>query len=211
MRTVTTTSERTRLFKFDWLSILHFVINQWSSRGARHGRYEEQCDHHQAKVCLRKANKTFYESNLERFEKHDSYYHESNNGDWVDGREVQILGPTRKGRQVLHGYQKRPTLIREQLEVDSQRPGACLIDGQQGRLLEGRDNHQEFADSKMNNQAIFRSCRATKLDTGRSKNVIEHNDSGLGKYCQIHFLLHRRMVAVFRIIFLAREWQDQKN
>ena len=43
-----------------------------ASRGARHGRSEEQCVHHQAKMCLRKAANNQFSSILERFQKQDS-------------------------------------------------------------------------------------------------------------------------------------------
>ena len=42
----------------------------------------------------------------------------------------------------------------------------------------------------MNNQAILRSCRGTKLDRGHSKNVIKNN-SGSGTRCPNYPPLHR--------------------
>ena len=47
-------------------------------------------------------------------------------------------------------------------------------------------------DSKLNNQAILRSCRATRLDKGHSKNVIVQNGSGIERHGQIHLFLHQR-------------------
>ena len=44
-----------------------------TSRGAKHGMSEEQCDHCKAVDCLRKAKKDQFGSILERFYKQDSY------------------------------------------------------------------------------------------------------------------------------------------
>ena len=84
----------------------------------------------------------------------------------VDGRNVQTLGPNSKGRQVLHGYQERTTKIREQLEV-----GSATLRDLSHRCTLGKTTWMQWkssrtCDSKMNNQAILRSCRATELDTG---------------------------------------------
>ena len=47
------------------------------------------------------------------------------------------------------------------------------------RLLGCSEKRSRTCDSKMNNQAILRSCRGTKLDGGHPKNVIKNN-SGSG-------------------------------
>ena len=36
--------------KFDLLSISYFIMKKEASPGARHGKSEEQCDHHLAKT-----------------------------------------------------------------------------------------------------------------------------------------------------------------
>ena len=60
--------------KFDWLSVPYFLIKEGASRGARHGKSEEQYDHHhQAVQCLRKVKKNQFGSIHERHPKQDSY------------------------------------------------------------------------------------------------------------------------------------------
>ena len=56
-------------------------------------------------------------------------------------------------------------------------------------LLGCSENRPRTCDSKMNNQAIIRYCRGTKLDRGHSKNAIKNN-SGSGTRGQIHPPLH---------------------
>ena len=88
--------------KFDLLSIPHFVMKTGSYRGVRHGKTDKQREHHQAKVCERKAKSNHFESILERFQKQDKP--RISNCNWVHGRNVQTFGPNSKGRPVLHGH-----------------------------------------------------------------------------------------------------------
>ena len=86
------------------------------------------------------------------------------NCNWVDGREVQILGPTSKGRQVLRGHQKRTINIREPLEVFYQSRGTSLTDGQKGRPLGGRE--LLIAELPNSTEAIPRMSSRTTVESG---------------------------------------------
>ena len=61
---------------------------------------------------------------------------------------MQTHGPTRRGRPVLRGDQKRTIKMRERVELYCQRPRTRLANGQKGRLLGGREGHQELATSR---------------------------------------------------------------
>ena len=108
-------------------------------------------------MCPRKAQNTEFESNLERFQKWDSYCESQFAIGWTE-----ILGPTRKGRQVLRGLQKRTIKIREPLEVVYQSRGTSFTGGQKGRLLGGRE--PLIADLPHSTEAIPRMSSRTTVE-----------------------------------------------
>ena len=66
------------------------------------------------------------------------------NGNCVDRKKVQILGPTRIGRQAPHGYRERKTKSHEnnwKLTLNAQDLSHRWTEGKIG----GRESHQELA------------------------------------------------------------------
>ena len=133
-------------------------MKKGASRGARHGRYEEQCDHYQAKMCLRKAKNKQLESILERFQKQDSNRESQMAIGWTEEKcrylnqlalEDKSCTATRRERQRYENKLK--------LTLNAQGPVSPM--DRRESPLGGREKPSRTCDSKMINKKILRPCR----------------------------------------------------
>ena len=82
------------------LSIPFFIAKKGTSRGAKHGKSQEQVNHFKANESRRHAIKKGFLSILESFQ-NDKLY------------RMYILEPTPIGRQIVHGLAERTFTIRK--------------------------------------------------------------------------------------------------
>ena len=182
--------------KFDLLSIPYFSIKKGASRGARHGKSEEQCAYHQAVQCLRKVKKNHFGSVLERVQTSRLLSRIANADTWTNSywMEDKSCTATRRERQ---RYEKNWKLMINAL-VNKRNDYLEAVRTMKG-LRQQADQPKKSSDSAELpdlTKAIQRasSIRGTKMEVAR-----------LG---QIHVLLPHQQLGGLPLL-VSREWQER--